>query len=249
MLQIAELVSFETDFMISLKKALTSSVGQKFIMALTGLSLVIFVIMHLAGNLTLLLPTAKVFNAYAHQLASLGWLLIAAEVGLVATFLLHIATGICLAKQARQARSNRYVGGVSKDPQTNRASKWMPISGGVLLLFLVFHIWQFKYGPSLAQGYTFDLDGRYVRDLHRLVVETFQNIYFMVLYVVCLSFLGFHLSHGIWSAFQSLGATCRRTTKTIYLAGFVLSVLISLGFIIIPLALYFNIPGACQSCH
>ena len=93
--------------MISIKKALTSSVGQKYIMALTGLGLMIFVIMHLAGNLTLLFPGAKSFNTYAHKLEELGVLLEMAEIGLLAAFVIHIVTAITLTKKARSARPTR----------------------------------------------------------------------------------------------------------------------------------------------
>ncbi len=217
-------------------------------MAVTGLSLIIFVITHLSGNITLYFPDGTPFNKYADFLASLGWLLYAAEIGLVATFLLHIATAIQLKMSNSKARPVGYKvyqskGGPSK---ANLSSRFMIVSGIALLGFLVLHIWQFKYGPGIEQGYVVDIDGKQVRDLHRLVIETFQNPLYVAIYVISMVLLGFHLRHGFWSAFQSLGMRNPALHSALYKLAFVLAVLISLGFLGIPVWIYLNSTGVAS---
>ncbi len=231
-----------------LSRILCSSVFQKIIMAVTGLSLILFVITHLSGNISLYFPDGTPFNKYADFLASLGWLLYAAEIGLVATFVLHIATAIQLKINNSKARPVGYKvyqtkGGPSK---ANLSSLFMIVSGIALLAFLVLHIWQFKYGPSIEQGYVVDIGGKQVRDLHRLVVETFQNPLYVAIYVVSMVLLGFHLRHGFWSAFQSLGMRNPALHSALYKLALVLAVLISLGFLGIPVWIYLNSTGVAS---
>lgn len=229
-----------------LSRILCSSVFQKVTMAVTGLSLIIFVIVHLSGNITLYFPDGTPFNKYADFLMSLGWLLYAAEIGLVATFVLHIMTAIQLKINNSKARPVGYKvyqskGGPSK---ANLASRFMIVSGIALLGFLILHIWQFKYGPGIAEGYVVNIDGKEVRDLHRLVVETFQNPLYVAIYVISMVFLGFHLRHGFWSAFQSIGMRNPLLHSALYKLALILAVLISLGFIGIPIWIYLNSTGA-----
>lgn len=227
------------------QRILCSTVTQKFVMAVTGIALVLFVIVHLSGNIPLYFPDGTPFNQYADFLASLGWLLYVAEVGLLLTFILHVATGIRIRIANKKARPVGYKvyqtkGGPSK---ANIASRFMPITGLGILLFLIFHIWQFKLGPGISEGYVQMINGQEVRDLHRLVIETFQNPLFVAIYVACMVVLGIHLRHGIWSAFQSLGLRNQYVHNILYKLALVLSILIALGFLGIPLWIYLNSTG------
>jgi succinate dehydrogenase / fumarate reductase cytochrome b subunit len=234
--------------MIPLSKALSSSVGKKLIMALSGLALVLFVITHLLGNLSLYRSDGTTFNLYASGLESLGILLIIAELGLLAAFLVHIFVAFGLTLRNKSARPVAYKAVRSKGGHSlgNVSSRNMIVTGVVLLGFLILHIWQFKYGPGTSQGYVMENKGVEIRDLHRLVSETFHNPYYVGIYVAAMVFLGLHLRHGFWSAFQSLGAMNARMTKPVYALGVLLAILLSAGFLFIPLWIYFDVPGALK---
>lgn len=224
------------------KKFLTTSVGQKYITAVSGLALIGFVIAHLLGNLTLLAPSSGPFNTYAHKLQSLGPGLWVAEIGLIVLFGAHIINGILLKRMNSAARPERYgftprsKGGPS---QSSPSSRNMIVSGMILLGFLILHIVQFRLGPGITQGYRAVLvDGQQARDLHRLVVETFQNPVYVLVYVGAMLFLWAHLRHGFWSAFQSLGASSDRSAARLRAVGILVAALLGVGFLAIPMILF-----------
>ena len=219
-------------------KVLKSSVGKKFIMGATGLAMVIFLIEHLTGNLLLFDTNPDAFNEYSHFLISFGWLLVVVELILLAFFLLHVYSGISVARGRKAARPVRYAksgdaGGPSKK---SFASRTMIFTGLLTFVFVALHLWTFKYGPE----YKTMVDGVEMRDLHRLVYETFSNPLYVAWYVGALLFLGFHLRHGFWSAFQSLGVNHPRYTPIIYSLGICLAIVIAAGFIGIPLWIFFT---------
>ncbi len=231
--------------MLRLKKALTSSVGQKYIMALTGLGLVGFVITHLLGNLALYRMDGVPFNTYAHTLESYGLLLYIAEVGLLGAFVVHIITAIGLTKGNSSARPTGYRKLETKGAPSrwSFASRRMIVSGLILLAFLILHIWQFKFGPGTPEGYVVEIKGENARDLHRLVIETFHNPMYVGVYVFAMLFLGTHLRHGFWSAFQSLGAMSPRFAPAINALGIALALILAAGFLFIPLWIFFGLGG------
>jgi len=232
---------------MALKNLFQTSVGRKYVSALTGLALVLFVIVHLLGNLTLFVPGSEAFNGYAAKLDALGPLKYAAEIGLVAFFGLHAIQGMRLALQNRAARGSV---GYRAQRTKGRPSRWniasirMPITGLVILAFVVLHLIHFRFGPGEAQGYTAIVGGHDVRDLHRLVVETFSRPWVIAAYAGSAALLGLHLRHGIWSAFQSLGQMNRRATWTVYTLAAVIAAALALGFIALPFYLYFTQAGA-----
>lgn len=219
-----------------------SSVFQKIIMALTGLFLIFFVIGHLSGNISLYYPEGTVFNKYADFLASFGPLFYVGEIGLLAMFLVHIATAIQVSRLNKAARPVGYKAYQSKGgpSKANLSSRFMIVSGILLLGFLVLHIWQFRFGPGIAEGYVTTIEGKQVRDLHRVVVETFQNPVYVVIYVFAMIMLAFHMRHGFWSAFQSLGAKNPGLHNILQKLAVILAILISLGFMGIPIWIYFR---------
>ncbi len=214
-------------------KALSTSVGSKFLVALTGLSLVIFLIGHLAGNLLILLGPDK-FNAYGHALIT-NPLVIPAELGLIALLLLHMYKALRHVLLGKAARPEPYTKKVWAGGPSRKSwgSATMVVSGLILLIFLVSHIATFKFGPYYPGAEAG------VRDLHQLVVEVFKVPGMMAFYVVAMGVIGLHLRHGISSAFQSLGLMTPGWTSTILSAGLGLAVVLAGGFALIPVWVYF----------
>lgn len=233
--------------MPSFRDAARSSVGKKLISGLTGLLLCGFVASHLVGNL-LLLVGADAFNEYAHFLETLGhgYAIYGAEAGLIAFFVFHIVSGVMVALDRRRARPSGYkkrgnAGGASRK---TLASRSMIITGVVLLVFLVLHVWMFKYGPGIEAGYTTTLDGETHRDLYRLVVEWFKIGPVTAVYVAVMLLLGNHLRHGFWSAWQSLGVNSPKYMPLIHRLGIAFALLIALGFLLIPVLIYLLVDPA-----
>jgi succinate dehydrogenase / fumarate reductase cytochrome b subunit len=230
--------------MLPLKQLLTSTVSKKYFMAVSGLALTGFVLVHLMGNLTLLMPTGDLFNQYAHHLESLGPLLYVAELGLLGILAVHVAIGLLVTLSAMQARPVGYSmeatkGGNSKN---NLSSKHMAILGLGVLAFIGLHLWHFKFGAH----YETVIDGIAVRDLHKLVVEEFHKPLWVLVYAGFMLVLGLHLRHGFWSAFQSLGAMPRRYSNCIYAVGVLLGVLLALGFMLLPIWIYLDPLGVAK---
>lgn len=216
--------------------ALTSQVGRKILTGITGVLLVLFVAAHLLGNLQLLDSDPVPFNAYGQFLHGFGLLFYVVEILLAATILLHAFIGISIFMRKRKARKKGYAVQKSKGEPSKQsvASRTMIITGSVLLLFLVVHILQFRFGPTEEVM----INNKPAHDLHSLVMQTFSNIGWVVFYVGVMLLLGFHLRHGVWSALQSLSAMKPRWSKSIYSAAFIIGVLLAIGFLILPILIY-----------
>jgi succinate dehydrogenase / fumarate reductase cytochrome b subunit len=225
---------------------LSSSVGKKLLMGFTGLGLFTFVTIHLAENLLLLSGNKTLYNEWTHFLESFGAFLYVIELGLVAFFVVHIIYGIVVWLGKRRARPESYAksanaGGPSKKTVSSLFMVW---TGVLVLIFIVLHVANFKYGPNIAEGYVQQVEGQQIRDLHQLVIDTFRQPVWMIWYVAAMVLLGFHLRHGFWSAFQSLGVMNPGWTRIIYGLGVVLAVLIAFGFAFLPVWIYFGGGGA-----
>jgi len=220
-----------------LKSFVFSPVGKKVVTGITGLGLTLFVIMHMLGNLSYF-QGSDAYNAYTEFLSSLGLLLYVVEAGLLLFVIFHVVLGINIFINKRKARKEGYkqfksVGGASKQ---SISSKSMIVTGLILLVFLVIHLISFKYGTH----YETTLEGETVRDLARLLTEKFQSPVYAFGYVAVMLLLAVHLRHGVWSAFQSLGATNPRLTPFIYTAGAIIGLLIAAGFLVLPLWIFFT---------
>jgi succinate dehydrogenase / fumarate reductase cytochrome b subunit len=228
------------------RNPLRSPVGKKLITGITGLLLTGFVIVHMVGNLAMF-SGSEAYNEYAHFLMSLGPVLYLFEFGLVAFFVFHIVNGIQIAIGKRRARPVAYdtyksAGGMSRQTSSSRS---MIITGVVMAVFLVLHIASFKFGPggpgNADAAYMTSIDGVEMRDLAKLVEEKFSTPLYAFGYMAVMLLLVIHLRHGIWSALQSLGAMRPSLTPVVYTIGSLIGVLIGLGFIALPMAIYFNL--------
>jgi succinate dehydrogenase / fumarate reductase cytochrome b subunit len=204
---------------------------------MTGLVLVLFIVAHVLGNLLMFIST-DAFNAYAHLLEQLKPLMIAVEIALTVTVLLHAGLGIQLYLSHRRARPVGYQAyqSAGRPSRQTLSSRTMIMTGVTLGGFLVWHLMSLKFGP----WYLTETHGEPIRDLARLVIETFQRPLDTGLYITVMVLLGFHLRHGIWSAFQSLGALTKGMQAVVYGVGTVMAVAIAAGFIILPVAIFFG---------
>ncbi len=198
-----------------------SSIGKKLCMALTGMCFCGFLIAHLAGNLTIY-GGKDAFNAYAQRLHSLGALLTLAEIGLLTFALIHISVGAILFYGNLTARPQRYemkknTGGRSLGSAT------MPYTGFLLLLFIVFHLMNFHFVDKTRQS------------IFEIVSAAFQQPLYVVLYVTAMLVAAVHVSHGFWSAFQTLGLNHPKYMPLIRLAGLVFSLVVGAGFGFLPI--------------
>jgi succinate dehydrogenase / fumarate reductase cytochrome b subunit len=210
-----------------------SSLGRKYVMAVTGIALFLFVIVHMLGNLQIFLGPVTI-NEYALALKSRPWLLWPARIGLLAVFLLHVAAAIQLALENRQARPVRYAQG--KPIASSYAARTIVISGLVLLAFVAFHLAHFTFAfvnPEFAD--LDDLMGRH--DVYRMMVIGFSNPIISVFYIISMGLLCLHLSHGIASTLQSLGLRSHKTLDGLKLFALTAAVIIFTGNSLIPIAI------------
>jgi len=214
----------------TLIRALSSSIGTKLLIGATGLLLVAYMVLHLVGN-SLIFLGRDIFNEYSHRLIS-NPLVVPIEIALLIVFVLHIYKAIVMWRQNRAARP---VGYQKKElaGHTSRkslASSTMIASGLFLLVFVIIHVKQFKFGSYyLASG------SDTVRDLYRTEIEVFRNPLWVAFYVIAPLLVGLHMRHGISSAFQSLGFDHPRFTKHIVAIGILIAAVVGVGLAIIPI--------------
>ena len=228
--------------MINLKDPQLTSVVKKLLTGVTGLALVLFLIAHLIGNLTLF-AGPETFNAYAQFLHHFmhGMFIRVAEIGLLGFFLLHIWSALSVQLSKKKARAtayqaSAYAGGPSKK---SFHSIYMAASGLLLLVFIIVHLIHFKWADHEVVGTMRLENGIEVQNVYKLVVGSFQNNFgYVLFYMLAMGVLCSHLMHGIWSAFQSLGLTRPATIPYLHLAGMALAVALALGFFLLPLLIY-----------
>ena len=215
----------------------TSSIGQKLVMSLTGIFLITFLPVHLLGNLQLLADDGgESFNVYAKFMTG-NPVIKTLSYGLYLFILLHIVQGFVLWFQNRNSRETRYA--VKATVNSTWASRNMGPLGVILLIFLIIHLAQFWFKMHWGFMDMVEIEGAQVKDLYAPVYVAFKNILFVIFYVVCMAAIGLHLSHGFQSAFQSLGLNHKKYTPLIKGLGTAYSILIPLGYAIIPVYFYF----------
>jgi succinate dehydrogenase / fumarate reductase cytochrome b subunit len=218
-----------------------SSIGKKFIVAVTGIVMVGFLAGHLAGNL-LVFAGRDVFNEYALFLhaAAHGSAVWVARAVLLASLVGHVAATIALNRQNRAAR-NPYE---KKDTiQASRASRTMVLTGLTILAFIIYHLLHFTfraandYGSYIDQPH-FEATGIVRHDAWRMVIEGFSWFPAVLFYVIAITLLSSHLTHGVASMFQTLGWRSKRSAGLIDNGAKVYALIIWLGFLSIPIAIF-----------
>ena len=231
--------------MIPISRSFSSSLGKKIIMGLTGLGLSLFITGHLLGNLSLFLTDRELFNSYAHFLTGLGEILYMIEAGLILVFMFHVFYGIWVTWGNWRSRPVSYemVTPAKGASRKTIASSTMIYTGLTILVFIILHVLFFKYGPNIAEGYKYVHDGKDIRDLYQLVYDAFSNGWYVLWYELALLFLAFHVSHGFWSAFQSLGINHPVYTPFLQKVSIIFAVVIGGGFLSIPLYIFLSTGG------
>jgi len=227
-----------------LKPFLTTSVGNKFLVAVTGIGLVGFVIGHMIGNL-LVFSGPDAINGYAKMLKSTGGLLWIARGGLLAMVVVHVALNIRLKLIARKARPIAYA--YPNTIQASRSSRTMMYTGSVVLAFILFHLLHFTWGTiatkpatvvnadgtvrvETVDTYYTDLrDRKGDHDVYSMVVDGFRRPAIAAFYILAQLMLFFHLKHGVGSVFQTLGVNSPRFQKPIKGLAFAVSLGIFVG--------------------
>lgn len=234
----------------------SSTVGGKYLVAVTGLALVGFVIIHLLGNLQIFLGR-EAYNRYAYGLKSMGPLLWIARGGLLAVFVAHIAVSLRLKKRSLDARPVPYA--YERTKKASIPSRFMPHTGVLILLFVLFHLAHFTFGwidrvrdRSLDQTVNY-LDLTWVdpadplqtphHDAYWMFIDGFRNVPVAILYIAMMLVLGMHLIHGIRSSFQTLGINSVKVNSAINLAADGLTIAIVLGNIAMPIAVMAGLIG------
>ena len=222
-----------------------SSVGKKFVMAITGLFLILFLIVHVTVNACMwamvLVPgdNGEVFNKAAHWL---GQTLVprVLEIGLFIFFIIHIVQGYVLEVQNRQRRGIGY-----EVPMGSRGSAWyrksMGLLGTLIFLFLIVHIADFwipsRFGGLNEIAYD-DTPGKAYNNLYGKMMLVFQNPWIVVLYIIgCIS-LAWHLIHGFQSSFRTIGVSNKRYLIALNSIGWVFSIIVCLLFAMMPVSVY-----------
>ena len=206
-----------------------STNGKKVVMAVTGAMMFAFVIGHMLGNLQMF-EAPEHINAYGHFLHNLGELLWIERGVMTLAIVLHIVATVQLALRSQAARP---VGYSRKEAiNSSYASRTMYWSGPIVLAFIIFHLLQFTAG-YLHPGATFTQG-----EVYSNVVSGFKVWWVSAWYIFAMVLLGFHLSHGIWSMFQSVGLAGKRHTPLLKVAAKAIAILIVLGYISIPISVY-----------
>lgn len=201
-----------------------SSIGRKHLVAVTGLLLCGFLVSHLLGNL-LLLVGSDAFNLYASKLASLGSLLYLAEAGLLVVFLTHLYLAVRLNLENFKSRG-KYEMKKRTGRGTTIMSATMVPTGIILLVFIILHLMNLKFGTY----YETEVGGVVMRDMYRTTMEYFQNPVNVAWYVFAMIAAGMHTAHGFASAFQSLGLNFPKYYPKIKFLSYLYAITIGGGF-------------------
>ncbi|MFD3843279.1 succinate dehydrogenase [Streptomyces sp. NPDC058642] len=207
-----------------------SSIGKKTVMAVSGLIMLLYLVLHMLGNLKIFFGTDD-FNEYAHWLRTLGepalhyeWVLWGLRIVLVIAVVAHGISAYQLSRRDIKARPTQYVHKKQRTTYATRTLRW----GGIILgLFIVWHLLDLTTGTVHSGGFE---KGRPYQN----VVDTFSTWYGNVVYFAAVSALGLHIRHGFWSAAQTLGAGNRTRDRALKATANVLALLLTVGFLVVP---------------
>ncbi|HNO70258.1 MAG TPA: succinate dehydrogenase cytochrome b subunit [Bacteroidia bacterium] len=224
---------------MTLNQFIKSSLGQKTIMAASGLFLCVFLVEHLYTNLLLFANDGGIaFNEASHSMVHSIFIRIV-EVLLFVAIAVHVAQAISITRQNANARPVKYA--VYK---VNETSSWfsrnMGLTGSLIFFFIVVHLWHF----FVPYRITNEVGGDGQNNLAQAVKYAFQNGWYVLIYVIGILFLSFHLNHGFQSAFRSLGLNNKKYAPVLSIAGSVFAfVIVGIGFASMPILFYFGIAG------
>jgi len=218
-----------------------SSIGKKWVVALTGIVLMLFLVGHLTGNLLIFLGPDAIndYAVFLHGLAHGAGIWIA-RIVLLACVVAHVTATLQLVRANRAAREVRYLHEATV--QASRASRTMAASGLVILAFVIYHILHFTVGLNneyyVENGPYYLPNGHH--DVYKMVVDGFSNLFVSGFYILAIGLLCLHLSHGFSSVFQTLGLRTERSWPAILRAGHLFAAVLFLGNISIPLSVLFG---------
>ncbi len=207
------------------RKTFGASVGKKQLMAITGLMFLLFLATHLLGNLSVYGGPAA-FVAYAVGLHALGKILVVAEVGLLLALIIHVSTAVVLFFENRRARPVRYAVDQSGGGRTF-SSQTMPYTGLLILGFIGVHLATFSH----------HIVDQTTRNIFQIAVAVFSHKVYLAIYLLGVIFVAFHVRHGLWSAFQTVGASHPKYLPFIQKLSIVFAVVVALGFGSLPLVI------------
>lgn len=211
-----------------MNKIIFSSISRKFVLALAGIFLLLFLPVHFAVNLLLLKTEPEPFNEAAHFMATFPVIKIV-EIVLIAAILIHVIIGITVQIQNWLARPIGYVGG--EKSKTSSLSKFMIWTGAAVLTFLVLHFFNFYFIKlGLVEG---DPENFYA-----VAHSLFKIPLYNYIYLTCFLLLGFHLHHAFSSAFQTLGMNHRIWTPIVNIAAWIYAIAIPAGFAFISITIW-----------
>lgn len=210
-----------------------SSLGKKFIMALTGTMLMLFLIVHFIGNMMLYFGPAA-FQIYVETLETVKPAVRVIEIVLALIFIFHIYIGIRLWWQNKKANPEKYAVNATVE-NTTIFSRSMIVTGTLIFLFLALHLSTFWF------GFNFGTHPETEYPFYTIVSDWFRTPYYSIIYIISMGVLGFHLNHAFQSAFQTFGLNHKKYTPLIKKLGTIYAVIMALGFASIPI--YFLMGG------
>lgn len=224
---------------------INSTIGRKVVMSLTGVALILFLTFHLCMNLVALF-SGEAYNKICELLGA-NWYAVVATIGLAALAICHIVYAFILTAQNRIARGTERYAVVARPEKVEWASQNMLVLGIIVLLGLLLHVFNFWYNMMFAE--IFGLMGAYSpSDGFAYIQDTFANPVYVVLYVIWIVAIWFHLSHGFWSAMQTLGVNGKIWFNRWKMIGLIYSTLLMFGFLIVVLAFAFGCaPSLCHA--
>jgi succinate dehydrogenase / fumarate reductase cytochrome b subunit len=219
---------------------INSSIGRKVVMSVTGIALILFLTFHCCMNIVALF-SGEAYNMICELLGA-NWYAVVATLGLAALAVIHIVYAFILTAQNRTARGNsRYdVATTVNAGKVEWASKNMLVLGIIICLGLLLHLFNFWYNMMFAEIMGFSA-GHLPSDGFAFIIDTFQNPVFVVLYLIWLCAIWFHLTHGFWSAMQTLGISGKIWLCRWKWIGGIYVTLLMLGFLVVVLAFAFKL--------
>jgi len=212
---------------------------RKTLIALTGLFLCVFLVVHLSANAILLLPNdlaSELYNSYSHTLRESPLIAVVAYI-LYISIILHVVVALLITIKNKKAKPTKYVMNRSEQ-NSSWYSRNMGVLGTLILIFIIVHLANFWARIKLGIGEEVLLDAAGYKDVFSVTYELFQNIWFVLFYSVLSIPLAFHLYHGLKSGFKTLGFYHKKGLKILAKVSLVYAVIMGLGFGIIPIIVY-----------